>query len=97
MSAIDILIDEFPGNDEWLQFVEVFRPSWEHVSDQQWLSKEIGNEEIAIVLNARMGNDAVAWMKQPIGALGNRSARDVLQNHSSGELAVKGLIMRMPM
>ncbi len=97
MSAIEVLVDEFPGNDEWLRFVQVFRPSWQHVCDQRWLSEEIGNEEIAIVLNAQMGNDALAWMKQPIGALGNRSAHDILHNHSSGELAIKALIMRMPM
>lgn len=97
MSAIDILIDEFPGNDQWLQFVDVFREAWEHVSDQRRFAKAIGNEEIAIVLNARMGKDAIAWVKQTIGALGNRSAQDVLRHHPAGEIAVKGLIMRMPM
>ncbi len=97
MSAIDILIDEFPGNNQWLQFVDVFREAWKQVSDQPRFAREIGNEEIAIVLNARMGHDAIAWMKQPIGALGNRSAQAVLRDHPSGEIAVKGLIMRMPM
>jgi uncharacterized protein (DUF2384 family) len=96
MGAIDVLIQEFPGEDQWLEYVEVFRKVSNTLSDQSRLVGEVGNEEIAIVLNARMGQDAYTWIKQPIGALDNRSVQDVLSSHPYGEIAVKGLIMRTP-
>ncbi|MEI9905515.1 MAG: hypothetical protein WDN06_17400 [Asticcacaulis sp.] len=66
------------------------------MSDKDYLVREIGNEDIAIVLNARMGYDAIAWVKQPIGALEQKSVLQVLKAGPSGETAVKSLIMRMP-
>jgi len=97
MNEVEVLIDEFPGDEAWLSFVQVFRPVWENVSDKERLVREIGNEDIAIVLNATMGHDAIEWIKQPIGALDQQSVLQVLKNSSHGEMAVKSLIMRMPM
>ena len=96
MNAIDVLIDECPGEEAWSSFVEVFRSAWENVSDKDNLVREIGDEDIAIVLNARMGYDAIAWVKQSIGALEQKSVLQVLKAGPSGKTAVKSLIMRMP-
>jgi hypothetical protein len=96
MDALDVLAEEFPGDEAWSSFVEVFRPAWENVSDKDHLVQSIGDEDIAIVLSAKIGYDAIAWVKQPIGALDDKSVIQVLKSGSSGELAVKNLIMRMP-
>ena len=96
MSAIDILIDEFPGENTWLKFLSVFNTSWADFKDNEKFAKQIGNEEIAVVLHAKMGTAAIQWMQQPIGALDRQSARQVLTTHPLGEMAIKSLIMRMP-
>jgi hypothetical protein len=96
MNALDVLVDEFPGEEAWSSFVEVFRLAWENVSDKDHFIREIGDADIAIVLNARMGHEAITWVKQPIGALEQKSVLQVLKAGPPGETAVKSLIMRMP-
>ena len=97
MNAIKVLADEFPGTEAWSSFVDVFRPAWENVSDKERFVHEIGNEDIAIVLSSTMGHEAIMWTRQAIGALDQKSVFQVLETGLSGELAVKSLIMRMPM
>ena len=96
MNALDILVDEFPGEEAWLSFVEVFKPAWENLMDKDHFVHEIGDEDIAIVLSARMGDDAITWVRKPIEALDQKSVLQSLAAGSFGETAVKKLIMRMP-
>ncbi len=96
MNVINTLIQEFPGEAAWSSFLEVFRPTWDEVEDKDYLVNEIGNEEVAIVLNAKLGSSAVDWAKQPIEAPNQKSVAQIIKDGHSGEIAVKHLIMRMP-
>jgi hypothetical protein len=96
MSSIETLIDEFPGDAAWAKFVSVFKASWDGFKGKEKFADEIGHEEIAVALHAKMGTAAINWMQQPIGALDKKSVRQVLADCSSGETAIKSLIMRMP-
>lgn len=96
MSSLEVLVEEFPGDKAWSDFLAAFKPSWENAQDKELFVQEIGNEDIAVVLHAMLGCDAISWMKQPIGALDGQSAHQVLRTHSAGEMVVKSLMMRMP-
>lgn len=96
MSSLEVLIGEFPGDKAWSDFVAVFKRSWENVKDKEVFVQEIGSEDIAVVLHAVLGSDAISWMQQPISALSGQSAHQILRTHPAGERAVKSLVMRMP-
>lgn len=96
MSAIDVLRNEYPGDEAWKQFVAVSRPTWDLWHDKKLHSSILGNEEIAIVLTASMGEQAVDWFARPIGALGKRAPSDVLKNELMGINIIRTLLMRMP-
>ena len=96
MSTIDVLRDEYPGDDAWQKFVSVFRPDWERLTDKELYRSKFGDDEIAIVLAVTMGSRADEWFNKPIGALGKRAPFDVMKNEPSGTKIMRSLLMRMP-
>jgi hypothetical protein len=96
MSAIDILRAEYPGDEAWSRFVDVFRPAWDEARNTYSSFAELGNEEIAIVLSATLGSEAVPWCSRPCGALGRRTPSDVLKTEAHGLVILRTLLMRMP-
>lgn len=96
MSAIDVLRNEYPGDEAWAKFVTVFRPAWDLWQDKKLHSSILGDEEIAIVLTASMGVQAVDWFSRPIGALGKKAPGDILKNEPMGLNIIRTLLMRMP-
>ena len=96
MSAINILRDEYPGDDAWQKFVAVFRPAWDSLQDKDSYRSSLNDEEIAIVLAASMGEHAPHWFNKPCGALNKRAPIDVLKNEPAGINVIRTLLMRMP-
>jgi len=96
MNVIDVLRSEYPGDAAWQRFVDVFRPSWKNWQDKSLYSKELGDEEIAIVLTASMGDRSTDWFNQPCKALGGRVPSEVLLTEQLGAQIVRTLLMRMP-
>lgn len=96
MIAIDVLRDEYPGDDAWRQFVSVFRQAWSLWEDKDSYSSTLGDQEIAIVLTTSMGALALDWFTKPCGALGKRAPIDVLKNEPYGINIIRTLLMRMP-
>ncbi|MBJ7314382.1 antitoxin Xre/MbcA/ParS toxin-binding domain-containing protein [Rugamonas sp. CCM 8940] len=96
MSAIDVLRDEYPGDDAWQRFVEVFRPAWGLWQEKDLYTSRLGDEEVAIVLTASLGVHAVDWFNNPCGALDTHVPIDVLRSSPSGMQIIRSLLMRMP-
>lgn len=96
MDAIEVLRDEYPGEQAWRRFVEVFLPEWERWPDKQLAQARLVDEEIAAVLTSYLGPSAYAWFEKPIGALAMRSPLDVLNNDADGLAIIRSLLMRMP-
>jgi hypothetical protein len=96
MNVIDVLRTEYPGDEAWQRFVEVFRPAWEGWQEKSLYSKELGDEEIAMVLTTSMGYRSQDWFNQSCKALGGRVPSDVLLNEPLGKQIVRTLLMRMP-
>jgi uncharacterized protein (DUF2384 family) len=96
MGAIQILRDEYPGDNAWDRFVAVFRPSWESRTDKEFYLRHLKSEDVAVVLAGDMGNRAIEWFSSPAQALENRSPRDVLESEQFGLLILRSLLMRMP-
>jgi hypothetical protein len=96
MSTIDVLRDEYPGDDAWHRFVSVFRPAWEKLTDKDHYRSKFIDEEISIVLAVTMGGRADEWFNKPIGALGKRAPLDVMKSEPSGAKIIRSLLMRMP-
>jgi hypothetical protein len=96
MSAIKTLHDEYPGDEKWQEFVDVFRRDWSEMKERDLYIQELGDEEVAIVLTSAMGEKSVRWFSQPCGALEKRSPVDVFKNEKSGLLIIRSLLMRMP-
>lgn len=95
MNSIDILRNEYPGDQAWQAFVDVFRPAWKLRQDGDLYRLNIGDEEIAIVLTALMGARASDWFVNPCAALGRRAPCDVLRNEHSGLKVIRSFLMRM--
>jgi hypothetical protein len=96
MSVIEILRSEYPGDAAWARFVDVFRPAWRDWQDKNKYSKELGDEEIAMVLTASMGSSASDWFSQPCKALGGKVPIEVFSTEQHGKQIVRTLLMRMP-
>jgi hypothetical protein len=96
MDRLNVLRDEYPGDDAWRRFVDVFRPAWVERPDKGKVVSAIGDEEFAIVLVDSMGDRAIEWFSTPIGALDKRTPSDVLSNEPSGRTIIRTLLMRMP-
>ena len=93
-SSVEVLRDEFAGNESWKKMVDLYRPDWERRVDKDLYLSTVGNEEIALVMAARAGS--VEWFYQKIGALDGRSPEDVFKNEPAGAKIMKSLLMRMP-
>lgn len=95
MSAIAVLRDEYPGDAAWQRFVSVFRAEWAERTNRPYFMATIGDEDVAIVLAASLGERAIAWFKTPIGALDKRTPAEV-QKLPAGNRILRTLLMRMP-
>lgn len=96
MNTIDVLREEYPGDDAWQRFVDVFRPAWKDWLEKSLYLTDLGDDEIAVVLTATMGYRSKDWFNQPCKALEGRAPSDVLQNELFGKQIVRHLLMRMP-
>ena len=84
MSDLDVLITEYPGDEAWRNFVNVFQPAWAARADKDKLISIIGNTDLAIVLAAALDEKAASWFDRPIGALKGRSPRKFSSNIRMG-------------
>jgi hypothetical protein len=96
MNAITVLCDEYPGDSAWGRFVDIYRPTWHLCKDKGLYISKIGDEEIAIVLSASMGEHAISWFDKACGALDKRAPSDVMSNEILGSRILRTLLMRMP-
>jgi hypothetical protein len=96
MSSLDVLRDEYPGEAAWQRLVAVFRPSWVGQQHKDELRALVGDEDIAIVLTAEMGEAVRDWLDSPCKAFSGKTPANVLKSEPFGAVIVKSLIMRMP-
>lgn len=96
MSAVESLVRGYRGDSAWEAFKGACKPAWSTDTERYHYLNHIPNEELAQVLSARMGETAIDWFDQPIGALDKRSASDVLASGHEGITALRSLLMRMP-
>jgi uncharacterized protein (DUF2384 family) len=94
-STIDILRKEYPGDANWARFVAVHRSSRALAKPWRELVR-LTTEDIALVLAARVGNGAAAWLESPAPVLDGQTPIDVLRNEPDGERVIRHLLMRLP-
>ena len=96
MSTFQVYVDEF-DKDGWKEFVDYYRTEWDLLSDEdkERYKSVFGDEEIAIVTTSKMGERAVEWFSDRIGALDQKSAQEVLKRERHGASIVKAVLMRM--
>ena len=97
MSEFDVMIEEYPGDTRWQEFVAVFRSEWDAQTDSKkaFFRSTIGDDETAIVLASKMGDQALDWWSKPWGVLRQRSAVDIMKNERHGLKIIKSVLMRM--
>ena len=96
MSSLDVLRDEYPGEAAWQRLVAVFRPAWGGWQHNDELRVLLGDEDIAIVLTAEMGEEVRDWLDSPCRAFNGKTPADVFKSEPFGAVILKSLIMRMP-
>lgn len=81
VTSLATLVNEFPGETAWQNF-----------------AKAIGvpHADLMDVIQKVVGADSHSWMDRNIPAFEGRTPQDVLRNFESGEIAVKTLLMRIP-
>jgi Protein of unknown function (DUF2384) len=96
MNSIDIYRNEYPGDEAWKKFVEATCLEKRVSCDFEHLSSITVDETVSAVLWKSMGEHAVAWLKNPCGALGKRPPAEIIKNEHLGINVIKTLLMRMP-
>lgn len=97
MSAIETLLAEYPGDEAWAAYRNVFKPAWLKIQDHDRFLDALRNEDLATVLAVTMGEYAMDWFNSPVGALDDESPASVLARHPLGLVIIKSLLMRMPL
>jgi len=96
MSSLSALLREYPGDEVWRDFIEIFRSTSLNLEDVSFYPAQCPEDEIAIVVTALLDENAEEWFVKPIGALDNRSAEDVLKNEPNGTQIIRHLLTRLP-
>jgi len=93
-TMLEILRDEYPGDEAWKKYVDCFRPDWEARQDQAQLREKLP-EDLAIVLSWHFGDRAWRRHTQPVPTLGGKTPQSV-HSGPSGETILRTCIMRIP-
>jgi len=96
MSSLSVLLREYPGDEAWRDFIEIFRSTSPNLEDVGFYPAQCPDDEIAVVVMALLDENAAEWFVKPIGTLDNRSAEDVLKNEPNGTQIIRHLLMRLP-
>lgn len=91
---LQILRDEYPGEEAWKNYVDAFREEWDARQDQALLLAKFP-EDLAIPLAWHFGDRAWDWYTHAIPALGNRTPRSVHRG-ADGDVILRSAIMRIP-
>lgn len=97
MSSIETLLDEYPGDEAWVNFAAVFKPDF--ADDRPILLRALipDDPELADTVVGIFGEDeANAWINRPIGVLDGQSPAHILSTHPDGCRIVRHALMRMP-
>jgi len=73
MNAIDILRNEYPGDDVWQEFVNLFLPEWELLPDKNLYLSMVNDRGIAMFLAIHMGQNSFDWLSSPCNALDKKN------------------------
>lgn len=94
VTSLDVLRDEYPGNDAWASFVS----STFQRRDVSVLAPELitVDADIASVVTALLGDCSSDWWSTPVKALGGAAPSDVFHEVPSGAQIVRSLLMRFP-
>jgi len=88
-----ILLNEYPGDDAWEQFVSTFPEVYIDYIDQNSI-----DVDILKVLYWKKGNNAervLSWLGKPIPALDGNTVFDIMKMQE-GRTILRTAIMRMP-
>lgn len=97
MIGLEHLIAEYPGDERWNAFVESCGVGWDQYDGKTALMSKLQDEDIAVVLNHILGNNALDWLQSQVPALNGMTPLDVLANGHKGKIVIRSLLMRMPM
>lgn len=86
----------YKGGEAWSKFSSLFVDNWEKCKFKEELVKKFdGNVDIAMVVFASLGNEALRWSSEPVPALGNNSPIDCVSSVEKMK-RLKTMLMRMP-
>lgn len=94
--TLAILEREYPGEAAWENFASAIRSMQNSNGRRVVHPLESCDEQMALVMNAIMGDHASSWMTSPCKALEMRTPLEVLQTERAGVQIVRHLLMRMP-
>ena len=90
-SSLDILRDEYPGDEAWTDFAACYRPA----DDEPTL--DLKDASLAATLVGRMGYEqAAVWLDSPVPALDGMTPRAVIASFADGNQILRHVVMRMP-
>ena len=93
---LDYLLDEYPGDEKWLEFVNYFVEEWESHPNKIALLSKVNDPDISAVISFIVGGDSINWLESEIPALGGRTPICVLTKFPNGNIIIRSLLMRMP-
>lgn len=92
----NVLEEVYPGDAAWQHFAAVFAGEWHKCAFKEELVFQLsGNEDIAMVIYASIGDNAMAWLSHPVPALDQLSPFECMQNPRLIQ-RLKCMLMRMP-
>jgi hypothetical protein len=95
MANIKYLLDEYPGNEAWSNFVACFLVEWQSFEKKEKLVSRL-DEDIAIVLSYFVGDNWLSWLESKVPALDGATPAEVMAKYPDGKTAIRSLLMRMP-
>lgn len=97
MPTLDVLRDEYPGDDAWYKYAAVFRPSTIDADGKAVVQMVPQDESLAEALIGLFGpKEAAHWLRKPNDVLDGRSPNDVIMTFHDGYRIVRHAIMRIP-
>jgi len=97
MDGLDHLADAYGGDESWGSFVEVFRPEWNRLpDDEKAILANVMGEDFAIILSWVVPGHEIEWWRSPVPALNGYIPARVHSEHPQGKMIMRALMMRLP-
>lgn len=92
--VIKTLQAEYPGDEAWDTFAKLYLCDDQPLLDH--LAELLGDRSMANVICTKLGAQAEQWIGRPLSALEGNSVQGLINSGPDGAIAIRSMLMRMP-